>query len=119
MRPKSFLTYFVLCAIPLLLLAGLNYWNGIRTVNSTLDVIAQHDLNRFNVAADEIIRDRKNTILGLAVVPEMQQAVVNKSQSLPFTGLDEYFQSLTLFNRQRTVVSFHSQDNQSAKVPQP
>ena len=119
MRPKSFLTYFVLCAIPLLLLAGLNYWNGIRTVDSTFNAIAQHDLNGFNVAADEIIRDRKNTILGLALAPEVQQAVVNKSQSLPFTGLDEYFQSLSLFNRERTVVSFHSQDNRSAKAPQP
>jgi signal transduction histidine kinase len=119
MRPKSFLTYFILCAIPLLLLAGLNYWNGLRTVDSTLSTIAQHDLNGFNVAADEIIRDRKNTILGLALAPEVQQAVVNKSQSLPFTGLDEYFQSLTLFNRERTVVSFHSQDNRSAKAPQP
>ena len=35
-RPKPFLTYFILCAIPLLLLAGFNYWNGIRTVDSTL-----------------------------------------------------------------------------------
>ena len=101
------------------LLAELNYWNGARTVDSTIDAIAQHDLNGFNVAADEIIRDRKNTILGLALAPEVQQAVVNKSQSLPFTGLDEYFQSLSLFNRERTVVSFHSQDNRSAKAPQP
>ncbi len=34
-RRKPFLTYFGLCAIPLLLLAGLNYWNGLRSVDTT------------------------------------------------------------------------------------
>mgnify|MGYP003298772564 CR=1 FL=1 len=40
-RPKPFLTYFILCAIPLLLLAGLNYWHRIRTVKSNIGSIVQ------------------------------------------------------------------------------
>ena len=40
-RRKPFLTYFVLCAIPLLLLAALNYWNGVRTVDATVSTIVQ------------------------------------------------------------------------------
>ncbi len=59
-RPKPFLTYFILCAIPLLLLAGLNYWNGIRTVDSTISSIVQGDLNSFNVGVDEVLREKES-----------------------------------------------------------
>jgi len=58
-RPKPFLTYFILCAIPLLLLAGLNYWRSIRAVESSFNSIVQGDLNSFNVTVDEILRDKE------------------------------------------------------------
>ena len=54
-RPKSFLTYFLLCAIPLLLLAGLNYWNGLRTVDSTLGAVVPREDEHLALAAQ---RDR-------------------------------------------------------------
>ncbi|HYK22797.1 MAG TPA: ATP-binding protein [Pyrinomonadaceae bacterium] len=114
-RPKPFLTYFVLCAIPLLLLAALNYWNGIRTVDSTISVIAQDDLNSFNVAVDEIIRARRNAILGLALTPTVRQAVANKDQSHLF-NLDGNFQNLILFDRDRRPLF---NNNQASNLPQP
>ena len=114
-RPKPFLTYFILCAIPLLLLAGLNYWNGIRTVDSTISAIAQDDLNSFNVAVDEIIRERKNAILSLALTPGIQQAVANKAPS-HLINLEGYFQNLTVFDRERRPLS---DNNRPANLPLP
>src|SRR2546423_2717604 len=104
-RPKPFLTYFFLCAIPLLLFAGLNYWNGVRTVNSTINAIAQDDLNSFNFAVDEIISDRKNALLGFALTSDVRQAVADQSQSYPLVNLDGYFQNVTLFDRDRRPLS--------------
>jgi len=115
MRPKPFLTYFLLCAVPLLLLAGLNYWNGVRSVNSTIGAIAQDDLNSFNFAVAEIISDRRNALLGLAVTPAVRQAVADKSKPYPVVNLDGYFQNLTLFDRDRRPLSG---DNQSANPSQ-
>jgi signal transduction histidine kinase len=114
-RPKPFLTYFLLSAIPLLLLAGLNYWNGFRTVNSTISAIAQDDLNSFNVAVDEIIRDRKHAILSLALTPGVQQAVANKGQ-LHLVNLDGYLQNLTVFDRERRPLS---ENDRPANLPLP
>ncbi|HEX7774223.1 MAG TPA: hypothetical protein VF435_17490, partial [Pyrinomonadaceae bacterium] len=62
-RRKPFLTYLGLCAIPLLLLAGLNYWNGLRSVDSTTSAIVQNDLHAFNVAIDAELRERKSDFL--------------------------------------------------------
>ena len=44
LRRKPFLTYFALCAAPLLLLAGLNCWKGFRAVDATVGSIVQEDL---------------------------------------------------------------------------
>ncbi|HJP94405.1 MAG TPA: ATP-binding protein [Pyrinomonadaceae bacterium] len=130
MRPKPFLTYFILCAIPLLLLAGLNYWNGIRSVDSTISAVAQDDLNSFNVAVDGIILDRKNAILGLTATPGLRQAVTSQNGSHALATLDKYFQSLTLLGRDRQPLSFrtekiewnagdpNSQNNRPANLPE-
>ena len=59
-RPKPFLTYFILCAIPLLLLAGLDYWHGVKSVKSNISSIVQGDLNAINVTVDEILRDKEH-----------------------------------------------------------
>src|ERR1051325_9644773 len=98
-RPKPFLTYFAFCAIPLLLFAGLNYWNALRTVDSNIGAIVQDDLNSFNVSVDNNSRDKESAILGLAMAPDVQHVVAVKSEadirrlySLP--NLEGYFQSL-------------------------
>ena len=124
MRPKPFLTYFVLCAIPLLLLAGLNYWNGLRTVDSTIGAIVQNDLNSFNVAVDEVIREQESAILRLAMTPDVQQIVADKngadaSRLNSLVDLSGYFQSLTLFDRDRQALSFRIANSPPANLPQP
>lgn len=114
MRRKPLLTYFILCAIPLLLLAGLNYWNGLRSVDSTVHTFVQTDLNALNVAIDEELRERTSDLLRLSMLREVQFLVSDEEirnsavmpqglyltlRSLP--DLSRQFQSLTLFDRDR------------------
>src|ERR1041385_1909 len=81
MRPKTFLTYFILCAIPLLLLAALNYWTGVRTANSTLSTIVQNDLNSFNSGVDEVVDERAHKILGFAIKGVVQDLLAKKQRN--------------------------------------
>src|SRR5687767_214821 len=74
-RRKSFLTFFALCATPLLLLAGLNWWNGYRSVDSTIRSIVQEDLNSLNAGVDEVLRDQENAILRLAMMRNIQSEI--------------------------------------------
>ena len=123
-RRKSFLTYFTLAAIPLLLLAALNYWNGIRTVDSTISSIVQSDLNSFNVSLDELIREQEGAILGLASVPDLRQILAQKNiaedvrlNSVP--DLSAYFQNVTLFDRDRQAMMFRIGNSRPARLPEP
>ena len=109
--PKPFLAYFLLPAIPLLLLAGLNYWNGIRAVNSTLTSIVQNDLNSFNVNVDNLLGRKKATVLELSIAPGIKHLVTNKAASAawnPMVDLARDFQSFTVFDRDRQPVWFRS-----------
>ncbi len=123
-RPKPFLTYFILCAIPLLLLAGLNYWRGIRTVDSTISSIAQGDLNSFNVAIDELIREQERALLSLAMSPDVQRSLADKDETNEgrlnsALDLSGYFRSVTLFNRDRQALSTRIALSRPAELPQP
>src|ERR1044072_2948684 len=110
-RRKPFLAYFGLCAIPLLLLAGLNYWNGLRSVDSTAGAIVQNDLNAFNVAVDAELRERKSDFLRLSMMREAQEIVSDKERRdvypqgmflwLKALPPMREFESLTIFNRDR------------------
>ena len=75
LRRKPFLTYFALCAAPLLLLAGLNWWNGFRAVDSTVGAIVQEDLDSFTAGVEDVLRDQENAMLRLALQRNIQQAV--------------------------------------------
>jgi signal transduction histidine kinase len=144
MRSKSFLTYFILCAIPLLLLAGLNYWNGVRTVNSTLSTIVQNDLNSFNAAVEEVLDERRHEILGFALKGVVQDLLFKKQRNEidPVSNYEQmmdarmrlktagdfsgYFQSLTLFGTDRKPFCFQQGPGEwtfinvdSAHLPQP
>jgi len=139
MRPKPFLTYFILCGIPLFLLAGLNYWNGIRAVDSTVSAIVQNDLNSFNVAIDEELRERKSDFLRFGMMKEVQYLVADKEthslevqpQGLFLTlkmlpDLSREFQALTLYDQDRHPVWFRNGDaawtplgNAPSNLPQP
>ena len=85
MRPKSFLTYFLLCAIPLFLLAALNYWNGARSVDAAISSVAQNDLNAFSGAVDEILDENRKSMLKLAIAPAARD-VVNRLDNVIATG---------------------------------
>ena len=144
MRPKSFLTYFILCAIPLLLFAALNYWNGVRTVDSTLSTIVQNDLNSFTGAVDELLKQREQEILGFAIEGVVANLLVQKQKNEidPVSNYEQmmdsrmrlktagdfrgYFQSLTLFTNDRKPLCFQKSSGEwtfvnidSAILPQP
>ncbi|HEU0251659.1 MAG TPA: ATP-binding protein [Pyrinomonadaceae bacterium] len=128
-RHKPFLTYFIFCAIPLLLLAGLNYWRGLQTLNSTLSTVAQDDLNSFNVAVDEVVRRQEAEMLRLPLDASVQ-ALVNKTATdssflHSFVDHDGPFRRLTVFDLNRQPVWDRPQDRQDPSsrpapdVPQP
>ena len=110
MRPKSFLTYFLFCAIPLFLLAGLGYWNGTRSVESTVSTTAQNDLNAFSSAVDELLDENKKAMLQLAIAPQARYIVTSIDiepplpilNSLPRLGAS--FHNLTLYNSSKTAL---------------
>ena len=110
MRPKSFLTYFLLCAIPLFLLAGLGYWSGARSVEASVSTIAQNDLNAFSGAVDELLDENQKGMLQLAIAPEARQIVTSADtepplpllHSLPRLGAS--FHNLTLYNSSKNAL---------------
>ena len=123
-RAKSFLTYFAFCAIPLLLLAGLNYLNGIRTVDSTISTIVQADLNSLNVAVDNLIGDQERSFLSLTSVPELRQILAEKNvaEDHRLSGVPDLstcFRNVTLFDRDRQALLFRIGWSRPAKSPEP
>jgi signal transduction histidine kinase len=135
-RRKSFLTYFALCAAPLLLLAGLNWWNGYTSVDSTIRSIVQEDLNSFTAGVDQVINDQESTILQLAMRRDIQQSVVQPSQAQnvgaslkSVLDMRRHFQSLALFDRNRHALWYGTHGTQwenwdksntfSGNIPQP
>jgi signal transduction histidine kinase len=128
-RRKPFLTYFGLCAIPLLLLAGLNYWNGLRSVDSTTGAVVQNDLNSFNVAIDAELRERKSDFLRLSMMPEllyiadeqtaaesvMGQGLYLRLRTLP--DLSRQFRSLIVFHRDRHPIYVRKGDSEWTTIP--
>jgi signal transduction histidine kinase len=137
-RRKSFLTYVIPCAIPLLLLAGLNYWNGLRSVDSAVSAIVQSDLQSFNFAVDDELRERKGDFLRLSMMKEVQSLVDKKSHpqdvwpqgmflSLNALPVLREFQTLMLFDSDRKPYCVRVANGsweapasfQSIDVPQP
>ncbi len=77
LRQKRFLTYFLICAVPLLLLAALNYWNGTHSTGNTVETIVQNDLHAFTAAVDKLLENQGNALLKLAVTPEIRSTPVH------------------------------------------
>ena len=118
MRQKPFLTFFVICAVPLLALAALNYWNGIRSVDRTVNSIVQDDLHAYTAGVDEWLQNEGGTLLKLAVTPEIQRVASDPSlrqsaharlKSAWDFGL---FKSLALFDRNRQPLWFSTNTQQ-------
>lgn len=141
LRRKSFLTYFALCAVPLLLLAALNYWNGMRSANATLEAVVQDDLNSFTEGVVEVLRDQESAMLRLSLMRNIQQAVAQPETTPPanyqsaslnlksLLDLRSHFQSLAVFDRDRQPLWFGTANTQwenwtktnsiPANIPQP
>src|SRR4029079_8176842 len=127
LRRKPLLTYFALCAAPLLLLAGLNCWNGFRAVDSTVGSIVQEDLNSFNAGVDQVLQDQANAVLRLALQRNIQQAVSETATDSTQRAADRqsassslksvldlriHFQSLALFDRNHHPIWFGTPNTQ-------
>ena len=97
---KPFLTYFLICAVPLLLLAALNYWNATRSVNRTLDTIVQTDLHSFTATVDQLLNAQGNEVLQLGS-PNTETGPSN--QPAPITGVldHRFFKSLVVYDAAR------------------
>jgi signal transduction histidine kinase len=114
MRSKPFLTYFLICAVPLLLLATLNYWNGTRSVDTTVSTIVQEDLHSFTAAVDQLLDEQGQALLRLAVTPEIQRVsndpslLKNVNASLKSVLETGHFKSLVLFDRNRQPLWYNS-----------
>ncbi len=129
-RRKPFLTYFVLSAIPLLLLAGLNYWNGLRSVNATVSTMVQNDLNALNVGIDNALRERKSDFLRLSMMGEVDHLVADRdpvvttmmpqgifwlAKALP--DLSRQFRTLILFDKDHRPVWIREGEAEWTGVP--
>lgn len=88
---KHSLSYLPHCLLPLLLLASLNYWNGLRTVDATLGSQAQAHLNSLAGDIDRRLRNEEieitrlalsSQVKGLLTKPEGAPAVLT-SENLP------------------------------------
>jgi signal transduction histidine kinase len=121
LRQKPFLTYFLICAAPLLLLAALNYWNGIRSVDTTVNTIVQEDLYSFSAGVDQLLQYEGSALLNLAVTPEIQRVANDPSlRNVVHARLKTawdfgVFKSLVLFDRNRQPLWF-SADRQHWEV---
>ena len=85
---RSFLTYFCLCVAPLLLLAALNYWNGLRNVNRTIADSAQEDLNALTADIDKRVQEQETEIRRLissAPIADFVTATTNGHPGPPFS----------------------------------
>ena len=140
-RPKPFLTYFILCAVPLLVLAGLNYWTNMRTVRATVGAIVQNDLNSFTVGVDESLNERRTEILRLAISPAVQNFLIKRhsdplsvfmhvegapSHLATLGASSAYFQTVTLFDATEKPLCYRRADGEwsfidayVANLPQP
>lgn len=70
---RSFLTYLSLCLAPLLLIAALNYWNGIRLVDRAVGDNVQHDLNMLTADVDRRVQEQETEIRRLVASRAVQE----------------------------------------------
>jgi signal transduction histidine kinase len=83
---KHSLTYLPYCLVPLLLLAALNYWNGLKTVDATLSAQAQSHLNSLAGEIDRRLRDEEVELSRLALSPQLRD-LLNSKKNTTAVGL--------------------------------
>src|SRR3982751_1622517 len=65
-RLKHLLTYFLICLTPLALLVAIGYWTAVRTVDRTLQVTLQGNLNSLIGEVDRRVADNESQLNLLA-----------------------------------------------------
>jgi signal transduction histidine kinase len=83
-RRKRFLTFFVLCAIPLILLVGINYWNGVRATESTLRRNLEYSRDNLVQDLQDDLSEHENDLLVLARSQKLQ-IYLSAQENLPLT----------------------------------
>jgi len=94
---KPFLTYFLICAVPLLLLAALNYWNATHSVDHALQTIVQTDLHSFTAAVDELLDKQGREMLQLASRPPLRLS----AEHVPLPDDSNFFRSQMIYDADR------------------
>jgi len=100
LRSKPFLTYFLICAVPLLLLAALNYWNARRSIKNTVETLVQNDLDSFTVAVDRLLEEGGKEILETA----SKKAQPKSGQNVAIDNDRSFFKSVMLYDGARKPV---------------
>jgi len=83
LHAKSSLAYLPHCLLPLLLLATLNYWNGLKTVDATLGAQAQNHLNAFARDVDRRLQDERIELLRATVSGQLADLLLTKKSGAP------------------------------------
>ncbi|HEV8370991.1 MAG TPA: ATP-binding protein [Pyrinomonadaceae bacterium] len=83
LHAKSSLAYLPHCLLPLLLLAALNYWNGLKTVDATLGSQAQNHLNSFARDVDLRLQGEKIELSRLIVNGQLGDLLLVKKNGPP------------------------------------
>jgi len=65
-RPKLFLTFLGLCLVPLVLLALMNYWSGVRIAGRALRTDQESKLAEFKSAVAELLQQDQNELIRLS-----------------------------------------------------
>ncbi len=78
-RPKPFLTYLLICFAPLLLLAVVNYWNGITATDAVAGADLQDHLNAFTSGVDNVLHKQEDEIMRFSVSRATQRFVEERS----------------------------------------
>src|SRR5215510_10167479 len=68
-RPKLLFLYLL---IPLLLLAGFNYWNSVSATSAAVSTELQRDLAGFNIAVANAVQEQENSAMSFALSPQIQ-----------------------------------------------
>ena len=108
-RQNRFLTYFLICAVPLLLLATLNYFNATHSLSKTVEAIMQNELQSFTTAVNKLLDDQGNALLKLAVAPPFE-VVPNDPRSSELVGVKPsrelmLLKSFEVYSRDRRLLT--------------
>ena len=78
MHLKHSLTYFPHFLVPLMLLGGLNYLNGLRSVDATLSTQVQNQLNSLSGAVDARLRNERFELSRVALSGKLRELLTGR-----------------------------------------